>query len=74
MTALQYKNYSALFTNIDTSMVEAVEANSIAGISGGEEWLPINGDRQYMTDTETATDNEGNHIKGEKRKDLPHIQ
>ena len=66
MTILQYKNYSDLFTNIDSSTIEAVEANNIAGIGGGEEWLPINGNREYMMDNEVTIDNEGNCIRGKK--------
>lgn len=65
---IQYNHYGELFGKIDNSIVEAVENNSIAGIGGGEEWLPANGNREYMMDTEIAIDNDGNKVKGTKSK------
>lgn len=68
LTFFQYRNYSHLFTNIYLDTIKAIEENSIAGIGGGEEWLPINGDRKYMYNPEIATDNTGNTLQGEKSK------
>lgn len=68
LTCIQYKNYSHLFTNISMDTVEAIENNTIAGVGGGEEWLPINADRKYMYDAEHAIDDKGNIIQGTKSK------
>lgn len=66
LTFFQYKNYSHLFTSINLDTVKAIEKNSIAGVGGGEEWLPINGNREYMSNPEIAIDNTGNITYGKK--------
>lgn len=68
LSITQYDRYGDLFSVTDISMVKKVEENNVAGLGGGEEWLPINGTREYMEKPEIAIDNEGNEIEGKKEK------
>lgn len=53
-------------TMIGYKEVNAVVEGMYAGLGAGEEWLPVETDREELIDSTKAYDNEGNEIKGEK--------
>ncbi|MBQ9990243.1 MAG: hypothetical protein IJP31_04800 [Lachnospiraceae bacterium] len=61
-----YQDYSDHFLKTDYNEINEVIAGTVAGLGAGEEWLPIETDREEMTEPLIATDNEGNKVLGEK--------
>lgn len=63
-----YDNCSWRYLETDCDVVKRIINNEIAGISSGEEWLPIMTTRDYMQEPETARSDSGEAVIGEKRK------
>jgi len=58
--------YGEHWKDRDSEIPNEVVEGSIAGLGGGEEWLPINTDREKLQETEVATADNGKKVKGKK--------
>lgn len=61
-----HQNFSSNYLQTNSTAVNDIIQGKVAGLGGGEEWLPIMTTRDDMTEPETARDDAGNEIKGEK--------
>lgn len=65
---LSYHTFIASFLNVGDEHINKVINNEIAAFGAGEEWLPIETDREEILDANFAFDNDGNRVIGEKKK------
>ena len=63
-----YCNFSSYYLKNDSTVVEQIINGEIAGLGGGEEWLPVMTTREYMQEPEVARDNSGLPVNGKKEK------
>lgn len=63
-----YRNFSSYYLKNDSTVVEQIINGEIAGLGGGEEWLPVMTTREYMQEPEVTRDNSGQPVNGKKEK------
>lgn len=61
-----YRVFSEDYLCLDNSRIEQVVNNEVAGLGAGEEWLPLETDREELTDSSISTDDMGHSITGQK--------
>ena len=57
------------YTWVSNEHINKAINNEIEAFGSGEEWLPIETDREEILDADLVFDNEGNKITGEKKKE-----
>lgn len=65
---LSYQEYSEDYLKTDNVKIEQVVKGEVAGLGAGEEWLPMEMQREYLTQPDTAVDNMGEAVLGSKQK------
>ena len=65
---LSYQEYSEDYLKTDNVKIEQVVKGEVAGLGAGEEWLPMETQREYLTQPDTAVDNMGEAVLGSKQK------
>lgn len=63
-----FAEFSSDYLETDNTRIEQVINGEVAGLGAGEEWLPIETQREYLTEPEKAADNEGGIVLGEKKE------
>lgn len=61
-----FAEFSRDYLKTDNSRIEQVVNGEVAGLGAGEEWLPIEAQREYLIQPETAIDNGGGSVSGKK--------
>ena len=61
-----YRVFSEDYLCLDSSRIEQVTNNEVAGLGAGEEWLPLETDREELMDSSAAIDDMGNSVAGQK--------
>lgn len=63
-----YQEYSGDYLKTDNTKIEQVVNGEVAGLGAGEEWLPMETQREYLTQPDTAVDDVGEAVWGSKEK------
>ena len=66
---LSFVVFSGSYTWVSDEHINKAINNEIEAFGSGEEWLPIETDREEILDADLAFDNEGEEVIGEKKKE-----